>query len=172
MSQQTKLPTPPTVSDQALQDWINGVHSVITNLSAASVAPNAPTSLQVTPIAGGNVIQFTRSNAARYVLFMSDTPDRAKASQVDLGPTNTYTDNVGVGAKLRYYWAQGLSTNGIPSTLSALKSGTTLALGTPNPVIPIPVQSFAQVFDTALDRNRPVIATTDPNVAGQPSAPE
>lgn len=172
MPQQPKMPTLPTVADQALQDWITGVHAVIANLSVTVVAPNAPTSLQVTPIAGGNVIQFTRSNAVQYVLFMADTPDRAKAAQVNLGTSNSYTDNVGVGAKLRYYWVQGLSNNGIPSTLSPLRSGTTLALGTANPVIPIPVQSFAQVFDTTLDRNRPVIATTDPNVAGQPSAPE
>lgn len=165
MAQQIKLPTPPTVSDQSLQDWVNGIHQAVTNLTLASVAPGVPTNLSVTPIAGGNVIQFTRSNAVRTTLFMSDSPDRAGASQVDLGPSNSYTDNVGAGAQKRYYWVQGLSTNGIPSALSGIKSGTTLALGTPNPVVPIPTQSFAQVFDTTIDRNRPVISATDITVS-------
>lgn len=169
---QIKLPTPPTVADQSLQDWIDGIHKAVSNLTQASVAPSTPTGLAITPIAGGNVIQFTRSNAVRTTLYMSNLPDRASAAQVDLGPSNTYTDNVGVGGQVRYYWVQGVSTAGIPSPVSGVRSGTTLALTAPNPVVPIAVQSFARVFDVTLDRTRPVISATDTTVAGQPTPAE
>lgn len=171
MAKQVKLPQIPNVGDPALQTWIQGVHSYIESLQSSSAAPNIPTSLQVTPIAGGNVVQFTRSNAVSYALYAGNTADRAKAAQVALGTSNSYTDNVGVGSQKRYYWIEGFSQNGVPSGVTSPANGTTLALGTPAPVIPIPVQSYAQVFDTALGRNRPVIATTDPAVSGQPNSP-
>lgn len=163
-----KMPSLPAVSDPGLQTYLAGLHPIVERLLAQSAAPNAPTNLTVTPIGGGNVVQFTRSNAASHVLFISPTSDRAAASQVNLGTSNVYTDNVGAGGQTRYYWVQGLSQSGVPSAVSPPQRGVTLAPGASATVTPIPVQSAVKVFDTTINRDRPAIADTDPEVAGQP----
>lgn len=167
MAKQVKMPSIPAVGDPALQTWVNGIHAVVDSLQSSAVAPNLPTNLQVTPIAGGNVIQFTRSNATIYTLYTSNTSDRSKAAQVALGTSNSYTDSVGVGGQVRWYWVEGLSQNGTSSGITSPKNGTTLALGTPAPVIPIQQQSYREVFDHSIGRLRPVIPTTDPQIPGQ-----
>lgn len=166
------MPALPQVSDPQLQQWIEGLHEVVGNLQAATVAPNPPSSLTVTPVAGGNVIQFTRSNAQSYALYAGDTSDRSKAVQVDLRSSNSYTDTLGVGGSLRYYWVVGLAQSGQPSAILGPKTGTTLALGTPASPLPVVPPSYAQVYDTTLGRNRPVVSITDPTVAGQPTPSE
>lgn len=163
------MPALPQISDPQLQQWAQGIHDVVSGLYAATVAPNPPSDLRITPIAGGNVIQFTRSNAQSYSLYLGGSPDQSIATQVDLKSSNSYTDNLGLGGTLRYYWVVGLSQSGQPSTLLGPKSGTTLALGTPASPLPIVAASYAQVYDTTLGRYRPVISVTDPAVAGQPT---
>lgn len=165
----TTMPALPQIADPQLQQWAQGIHDVVSGLQAATLAPNAPSDLRVTPIAGGNVVQFTRSNAQSYTLYAGSSPDQSTATQVTLGTSNTYTENLGTPGTLRYYWVVGLSQSGTPSTLLGPKSGTTLALGTPAAPLPTVAASYAQVYDTTIGRNRPVIATTDPTVAGQPT---
>lgn len=169
MNQTPKLPTLPTFSDSSQQQYFQGLHEVVSGLLASTAAPNAPTNLTVSSLPGGNTVQFTRSNAISYVLFMGNSADRSQATQVNLGSTNSYIDNVGRGAVARYYWVQGLSQSGTPSTITGPKSGTTGALGTAAPPLPIIPESYATVYDTTLGRNRPVISTVDTEVAGQPT---
>lgn len=166
---QFELPSLPPVSDPQLYSYLSGLHQVVANITSQYQAPTPPTSLSVTPIAGGNVVRFTRCNAITYALYMGDSADRAKAQQVNLGSSATYTDNVGAGGVARWYWVEGLNQLGIPSTVTGPVTGTTLALGTPAAPLPAQAQSYATVFDTIIGRPRPVISAIDTEVAGQPT---
>lgn len=172
MSKQLQLPTVPSVSDPALQTYLDQLHAVVAQLHLSAQQPNLPTNLTLTPGPGTVTVQFTRSNAITYTLYISPTPDRAGAVQVDLRSSNQYTDNVGVGGETRNYWVEGLNQSGISSGVTPPKSAITLALGTPATILPTVPQSYAQVFDTTLGRNRPVISTIDTEVAGQPAPAE
>lgn len=166
-----QFPSLPSVADPALQQYLADMHSIVYNLHTSGAVPNPPTNLTVTPIAGGNNVAFTRSNAVSYVLFIGNNPTRALARQVNLGTANAYTDQISVGGATRYYWVQGLNQSGQPSSLLGPKTGVTLPLGTPASPSTPPPQSFAKVFDTTINANRPVISTVDPQVSGLPSSP-
>lgn len=163
-----RLPQVPQVADAGLQQWVNAMHEVVSGLVYPAQVPNAPSGLVVTPIAGGNVIQFTRSNALSYALYMGHSPDRAAAVQIDLRSSNQFTDNVGSAGVKRYYWVVGLNQNGALSSVLGPGSGVTLPLGAPASIPVLPVQAQRQVFDVTINRNRPALPTTDPTVAGLP----
>lgn len=159
MPPQLPLPEVPRVDDPALYDYLTRLHQAVLPLVSASQPPNLPGSLTVTPIAGGNVIQFSRSNGVSFNLYLSDSPDRAKATQQNLGTGNSWTDSVGVGGHKRYYWVEALNQNGLSSGTVGPKSGVTLALGA-TATVPFVRPALVEVFDTVLNRNRPDIATT------------
>lgn len=169
MTQQKPLPPVPRIQEGALYDYLRQLHDRVESLSSSSAAPNQPTNFSVTPVAGGNVVQFTRSNGVSYTLYMADSPNRAAAGQVSLGTANSFTDTVGAGDHKRYYWVEALSQTGTSSGVVGPRSGVTLALGTAT-TVPSVQPSFARVFDTTINRTRPVIATVD-DVAGQPNQP-
>lgn len=158
MSLPVRLPEVPTGIDPALYNYLTLLHQAVVPIIAAQQPPNLVSSLTVTPIAGGNVIQFSRSNGVSFNLYLSDTPDRAAATQQNLQTANSWTDAVGIGGKLRYYWVEALNQSGASSGLVGPKSGTTLALGA-TATIPVIRPSQVEVFDTTIDRNRPDIAT-------------
>lgn len=164
MADLSSLPKVPQTQDPALNDYLQRLHAYVTALGTSAQAPGLPTNLSVTPVAGGNVIQFTRSNGITFNLYLGSTPNRAGATQVGLGSANTYTDTVGQGGVARYYWVEALNQQGLSSGITGPKSGTTLALGTPASAIPAVPQSTVQVFDTTLDRNRPVVASVNPDI--------
>lgn len=168
MALNTKLPEVPRTQDAALNDYLTQLHAAVMPLIEAAQPPNLPSSLTVTPIAGGNVVQFTRSNGVSFNLYMGDSPDRAKAAQQNMGSGNSWTDNVGAGAVKRYYWVEALNQNGLSSGLTPPRSGTTLALGSPS-AVPFVRPSQVVVFDTTLNRNRPLIAGVgSPDAQPQP----
>lgn len=165
MAQQNPLlPSVPKVQDIALQDYLNQMHLVVAALHTSSQPPSLPSSLTVTPIALGNVIQFTRSNGITYNLYIGTTPDRSKATLVSLGSANKFTDNVGSGLATRYYWVEALNQGGLSSGVIGPKSGSTLNSGA---VAQVPAVRPAQqvVFDTTTNTVRPVIASTDPDIS-------
>lgn len=164
MPQKTTLPNVPAGLDPALYDYLSQLHAVVVTMQTTNQAPAIPSNLTVTPIAGGNVIQFTRSSGLSYNLYLADTSNRAAATQVNLGSAATYTDNVGTGGKLRYYWLEALNGQGLSSGVGSPRSGTTLALGTPAAPLKTPPQSIVTVFDTTIDRNRPVVPASDTGV--------
>lgn len=164
MPPQLPLPEVPRVDDPALYDYLTRLHAAVVPLVSASQPPNLPSSLTVTPIAGGNVVQFSRSNGVSFNLYLSDTPDRAAATQQNLGTGNSWTDAVGVGGKKRYYWVEAVNQNGLSSGVVGPRSGVTLALGA-TATVPFVRPSQVVVFDTTIDRNRPDIATATTPVA-------
>lgn len=164
MAPQIKLPDVPHTGNVALDDYLNQLHNAVMPIIAAAQPPNLPSNLTVTPIAGGNVIQFTRSNGTSYNLYMSNSPDRSTATQQNLGTANSWTDNVGAGAVKRYYWVEGLNAQNLSSGITSPKSGTTLALGAAA-TVPFVRPAQVEVFDVTVNRNVPYIAGN-----GQPSA--
>jgi hypothetical protein len=116
----------------------------------------------VTPIAGGNIIQFTRSNATNFRLYASPTPDRSHSISVDLGSNNQWTHNLGKGGVSQYYWVEALShISNLPSKAVGPVQGTSLLLASPSTVTPPSQPSYATVFDTTIGVRRPVIPGTD-----------
>lgn len=169
----TKLPSPPTSLDpQGVLHYIQQSHKVLSALqSQANQQPQVPTGITCTPVAGGNVISFTRSASAKYKLYISPTTSRTGATEIDLGNSNTYHDFAGAGALLRYYWVEGLSTAGISSGVSNPVSGTTLAL-TASATIPVPTsQSFGKVRDAQTNTVRPIDYVTDQIPEGKRPTP-
>lgn len=157
MAPQLQLPEVPRTEDAALYDYLTKLHAAVTPLISAAQPPNLPSSFTVTPIAGGNVVQFSRSNGVSFNLYLSNTPDRSAATQQNLGTGNSWTDNVGVGAVKRYYWVEALNQSGVSSGVVGPKSGVTLALGA-TATVPFVRPSQVEVFDTTVNRNVPVIA--------------
>lgn len=172
MPPQLPLPEVPRVDDAALYDYLTRLHQAVIPLISAARPPNLPSSLTVTPIAGGNVVQFSRSNGVSFNLYLSDTPDRADATQQNLGTGNSWTDAVGVGGQKRYYWVEAVNQNGLSSGVVGPRSGITLALGS-TATVPFVRPSLVEVFDTTLNRTRPDIATsTNPVAQPQVEVPE
>lgn len=160
--QPPKIRDVPVTADPSLAGFLSDIKKGMDHLLSGSAPPQAPVGLKVTPIAGGNVVQFTRSNATNFRLYASPTNDRGSARIVDLGSNNQYTDNLGDGGVLQYYWLEALSqTSSAPSPVVGPVSATTLPLGTPAVVSPVQQPSYGTVFDTTLGARRPVVFGTD-----------
>lgn len=164
------IPAVPVVQDTTLASWMQAIHDVVKGLQQTVTPPQVPTGITVTPIGGGNVIQFTRSNATNVRLYHSTSADRSRAVIVDLGSNNGWTDTVGEGGVKKWYWLESVNSTSI-SALAGPFIGTTLALGTPATISPTAAPSYRQVFDTTLNRLRPVVYDTDrvnaPKLPGQ-----
>lgn len=158
MASVIKIRPVPSTQDPALQGILTDIKSAIEHLYSASPAPQPVSGLSATPIAGGVVLQFTRSNGINFRVYYGSTPNRASASIADLGSNNTFTDTVGSGGVKRYYWVEAHSPSApSPSPIIGPVSATTLALGSPAIVTPTAVPSYQTVFDTTQNRRRPVI---------------
>lgn len=153
-----KLPEVPRGVDPAMYDYLIQLHSALAPLLSTLNPPNLPSGLTITPVALGNVIQFTRSNGVSFNLYLSDTPNRANATQQNLGTANSWTDTVGTAGQKRYYWVEALNKQGDSSGLVGPKSGVTLASGA-TATIPTLRPSQVEVFDTTVNRTRPDIET-------------
>jgi hypothetical protein len=111
------------------QMWAQSIVSAIKNLQTSVVPPAPPTNFTVTPKAGGNIIQFTRSDGDSYSVYRNTVPNLNGAQRFDLGLGNEYVDDVGAGAIKLYYWVRA-KLGQLTSTRVGPISGTTLALGT------------------------------------------
>jgi hypothetical protein len=141
---------------------MSDVKQAIDYLLSASAPPQPPTNLSVTPIAGANVIQFSRSNATNFRVYASPTLDRSKATVTDLGTNNSFTHALGAGGVDQYYWLEAISSSSsTPSSLVGPVKGTTLALGASATVTPPLSPSYATVYDTTLGIRRPVVYPDD-----------
>jgi hypothetical protein len=157
-----KIPSVPVVADSGLQNFLTAIKQSVEQSNSVVPTPQAVSGLTATPIAGGIVVQFVRSNAANFRLFYNTTANQKSASIVDLGSNNRYTDNVGQGGETRYYWVQAQNANAASDSLIVGPvSATSLAL-TATASVPKPTQqSYAMVFDTTINGYRPAIYGTD-----------
>lgn len=106
------------------------IRNAIVQLQGSKVPPRAPTNLAIVPIAGGNAIQFTRSDGDYYRLYVSNSPDFGAANVIDLGDTGQYSHVFGEAAITKFYWVKAFKSSGMPSDPAGPLSGTSLALNT------------------------------------------
>jgi hypothetical protein len=166
-----KIRAVPVTQDPSLSGFLNDLKKAVEAVSSASAPPQPVSSLSATPVSGGVVVQFTRSNATNFRLYASNTNDRSKATIVDLGSNNSYTDDVGSGGVDRFYWVEAISpTSSSPSPIAGPVSATTLALGTPATVTPPLQPSYGTVYDATLGHSRPVVYGTDFITPGKQAA--
>jgi hypothetical protein len=136
----------------------------VVDLRGPHAPPTAPTNFKVTPMAFGNLLQWTRGVAADGThVFWNSTPSLARAVLIDVGLSHQYVDFVGnVGVK-RYYWVQSYDSHiqfhGAVSVEVGPVAGTTLAAGTgvnvPTPPPPGQVQVTQSQTGQVSDRYQP-----------------
>lgn len=175
MPQQVKIRAVPVTGNPALDGFLSDVHQLLSQTSSAVPSPQPITNLKVTPLAGSILIQFTRSNAQNFRLYMGSSPDRTQASIVDLGVNNQYTDSLGKGGVQRWYWVQAITPNSLsPSSTSGPVTATSLALGTNATVVqqqPV-TQSYMLIFDATIHAYRPAVPGVDYVTAGKQAVNE
>jgi hypothetical protein len=111
------------------QSFLRWVRDSIKELQVAIVPPTIVSNLRATPLAGAILIDFTRSDADSYILYVNTTPSINGSTRIDLQRANQYTDNLGAGSVKRYYAVKG-KKGGLNGDLSPWVSATSLALGT------------------------------------------
>lgn len=118
---------------------------------AAQTPPRVPVGLRVTPLPLSNLVQFVRTDGDYYEVLWSPTPDISKATLVNIGASQQWTDHVGVAAVKRYYWVRSVralaSRAAIRSPVTASVSATTLASGAVVTVPPVITTADQQVLD-------------------------
>lgn len=160
--QAPKIRAVPVLQDPNAAGILSDLKNAAEYLLSASAPPQPISSLTATPIAGGVVVQFTRSNATNFRVYASSTKDRSAATIIDLGSNNSWTDNQGAGGITRYYWVEALTnTSASPSPIVGPVSATTLALGTSATVKPPAEPSYGTVYDTTIGTTRPIIFGSD-----------
>lgn len=112
-------------TDQA--NFIQTLVNAINLLQTSVLPPNAPSALKVTPTAGGNLIQFTRSNGDSYSVYRNTVNTPHGAVRFDIGLANTYNDVIGTSGAKYFYWIKA-KLGQLQSTLVGPVAGTTLGL--------------------------------------------
>lgn len=131
----------------------NAMRNAILELRPSQIPPTPPTNVTVTPMAGGNLVQFTRSDGDQYVLYWNDIPSVNGSIRIDLGQANEYLHEIGaVGVRI-YYWIKAKKGQ-MESVLSGVKTGTTLALGT---VVVPPEPPAASEFPVTSDETGEIL---------------
>jgi hypothetical protein len=115
-------------------DWIplrrrlSEMRAVLMDLQNRANPPRPVINLTATAKAGGVIIMFTRTDGTSYALYRNTTPNLNGATQIELGNTGYYVDDLGEAAITRYYWV--LSRKGaLQSSYVGPVNATTLALG-------------------------------------------
>lgn len=121
------IPEVPLDLAQDLYDFCEAVRNFIINQQVGS-APRPPSNLIVTPVALGNQIQFTRSDAVDYLIYVSDSPNLSAAQVIPIGNIAYYTHYVGQSGVTKFYWAAAKAGDFISEVIGPV-SGTTLAAG-------------------------------------------
>jgi hypothetical protein len=148
----------PSNIDPQLRRVLQSIRNNLVKVQQGVLPPGDPANLQVTPIAGGNVVQFTRANDAdNTVLYMGNLSDISAATPVPLGLSVKYTDNVGKGAVTRFYWIRSMRGLLIAQNIIGPVKGISLALGV-NATLPVtPIASDLQLKDTSANRAGSVV---------------
>lgn len=138
----------PNHLDVPTRRFLTQIRNAILKGQESRTPPTNPSNVKVTPIGGGNIIQFSRgSDADNTILYIGTTADFGSAVPVPLGLAVQYTDNVGQGGVTKWYWLK--SMRGLLQAPAAVGgySGATLALGTGVSVPAPPPPSDVPVVD-------------------------
>lgn len=129
--------------------FLTQLRNAVVQMQGQTQPPAGPTNFIVTPIAGGNVIQFTREvSADNTVLYSSPTASLNDAGlHANLGYSTSYTDNVGQGSVTKYYWLRSYRGPTQGAIVGPVK-GTTLALGTSTTLPANPPESSLSVTNS------------------------
>jgi hypothetical protein len=141
--------------DAALRGHLTDMRQVVLRLQGAQEPPRVVPNFTVTPLPGGNLLQWTTTDADYYQVLWSADPNIAHANQVFAGGGSQYTDYFGAVAK-RWYWIYSWKNNGARSILPAgPQAQTSGALGTP--VVPPtpPTPGDQQIVDIRTDFPNP-----------------
>jgi hypothetical protein len=119
MSIKTKfsIPEPPSDMPGNHRAWATAITNVLRQVQGISAPPNQVPTPRITPVGGGNIVDFQRTNGQKYILYHSTSGNIADAGQIDLGLGNRYFDATGTGGVNKTYWV--VAQNG---GLSALQS--------------------------------------------------
>lgn len=132
------IPEVPSSFSVAERLFLSHLRNNVIQLLPSRVPPRAPTNLKVTPVAGGNYIQFTKSDGDDYVVYAGSTGELAKATPNDVKLSSAYVDNIGQGGVARFYWVKAKKQGQPDSDILGPVSGVTLALNVPTVVPPAP----------------------------------
>jgi hypothetical protein len=137
---QTPIPEVPFDLPEPVRRYLTHLRNAVISVNDSIAPPEVVTNFTVTPMAGGNLIEFTRSNADFYSIYWSSGFDFDKAEVlVSLGQNSRYEDPIGAGGVTRYYWVAANRRNGLRAITDFVAS-TSLALGTPiTPPAPPPI---------------------------------
>lgn len=127
----------PNNIDPVLRQFLRELREAVISVQPDKQPLRSVSNLQVTPIAGGNRIRFSASNGEGYKLLIGDSAEVTKAYPVTIGNISEYTDNVGKGGVMRYYWVVAVSNGKTDALPIGPMNGTTLSLVTET-VLPTP----------------------------------
>lgn len=121
----------PTNIDEGLRGFLTDLKEQVQSLRGTQIPLAQPTNFKVTPMAFGNLLQWTRIIGADYYeVLWSTTANNQKANIQGVGDSAQWFDAVGnVGVK-RFYWVRARKFLGAASALTPGFSGTTLASNT------------------------------------------
>ncbi len=141
----SQFPEVPSSVDPGLRRLLTELRNSAQRQEVNRIPPTVVSNVQVTPVAGGNLVTFTRSaDAEGYLVRISSTPswNASKDIQADIGDSNVYRDETGAGSVTRYY--QIVSKNGqLFSQPSSPVKATSLAPGTAATLPQSPVSGSA-----------------------------
>ena len=115
-------------------DWmnvrlvLNQMRNALIEIQKTTMAPRPVINLTATGKPLGILIQFTRTDGDSYVIYRNTTAQINGAVKVELGNNGIWTDELGAGALVRYYWVKARKGS-IESTLTGPVSATSLVAG-------------------------------------------
>ncbi|MEE8608684.1 MAG: hypothetical protein V3S55_13845 [Nitrospiraceae bacterium] len=147
---------PHNINDRvSMRRFLQEIRNTLQSVVGERVPPKAATSLRVTPKGGQNEIEFVRSDADFYLLYISTTPEISDGYAVPMGAANRFVDVVGEVGIRRFYWVEAYRAGGIKGGIIGPESGTTLALTTGvTPPIVLPSREFPALDEERGDRQR------------------
>jgi hypothetical protein len=149
--QKVQIPEVPRNVDINVYRFLQALRTAVIKISSSVTQPGPVTNLTATAKAGGAIIEFTRSDADRYVLFRNTVKSFDLATQIDLGNSNRFVDDVGTGSVVMYYWIKAWK-GGIEGPIVGPVTATTLDLDvTITPGSPPPGSQFP-ALDSETDR--------------------
>jgi hypothetical protein len=129
----------PTHLDKATYDFLQDIRQSVLEVRGLLQPPRPPTNLIATPLPGGNLIQWTTSDADYYQVLWAATPNLANAIPLSPGTGGQFQDIFGAAATKRFYWVYAFKDNGRRSITPA-----------------------GPVFSTSNALNAPVVPPTPP----------
>lgn len=133
------IPEPPSDLPEHHREWMTAVTNTLRTMVKSQTPPKPVTQPTVTPIAQGNVIDFTRTDADKYLIYHSTDNNFANAAAIDIGLSSRYFDAVGNGGIAKHYWVVPLKGNMIgpaspPGKGVTLAAGAVVTLPPPRPI--------------------------------------